>query len=103
MKIARFHGSNSEWPDFLATFPTIIANVDELSDIKKLQYLRSSLGGVALETIRSVEPSNVNYKMARNLLVNGFDNSLTLSGTRSGNNLFKGCREGIVEGSSGAQ
>jgi len=48
--------------DLLATFTTVIGNDDELSDIEKLQYLRSSLGGVALETIRSLEPSNANYK-----------------------------------------
>jgi len=60
------------WPDYLATFTTVIGNDDELSDIEKLQYLRSSLGGEALETIRSLEPSNANanYKKAMNLLVN---------------------------------
>jgi len=62
LEIARFYGSYSEWPDFLATFTTVIGNDDELSDIEKLQYLRSSLGGVALETIRSLELSNANYK-----------------------------------------
>jgi len=31
---------------------------------------------VALETIRSLEPSNVNYKKAMNLLVNRFDNKV---------------------------
>jgi len=58
LEIARFHVSYSEWADFLATFTTVFGNDDELSDIEKLQYLRSSLGGVALETIRSLEPSN---------------------------------------------
>ncbi|KAH8350337.1 hypothetical protein KR084_002343, partial [Drosophila pseudotakahashii] len=66
----------AEWPEFLATFNTVIGNDDELSDIEKLQYLRSSLGGVALETIRSLEPSNANYKEAMNLLVNRFDNKV---------------------------
>jgi len=42
--------------------------------IEKLQYFRSSLGGVALETIRSLEPSNANYKKTMNLLVNRCDN-----------------------------
>jgi len=56
------HGSYSERPDFLATFTTVIGNDDELSDIEKLQYLRSSLGCAALETIRSFEPSNANYR-----------------------------------------
>jgi len=76
VEIARFHGSYSEWPDFLATFTTVIENDDELSDIEKLQYLRSSLGGVALETIRSLEPSNAYYKKAMNLLVKRFDNKV---------------------------
>jgi len=76
LESARFHESYSEWPDFLATFNTVIGNDDELSDIEKLQYLRSSLGGVALETIRSLEPSNANYKKAMNLLVNRFDNKV---------------------------
>jgi len=34
------------------------------------------LGGVALETIRSLEPWNANYKKAMNLLVNRFDNKV---------------------------
>jgi len=46
----------------LATFTTVIGNDDELSDIEKLQYLRSS--------------SNANYKKAMNLLVNRFDNKV---------------------------
>ncbi|KAH8376291.1 hypothetical protein KR200_007827, partial [Drosophila serrata] len=74
--IARFHGSYSDWPDFIATFSTVIGNDEELSDIEKLQYLRSSLGGVALETIRSLEPSNANYKKALDLLKNRFDNKV---------------------------
>jgi len=57
-------------------FTTVIGSDDELSDIEKLQYLCSSLGGVALETIRSLEPSNANYKKAMNLLVNRFDNKV---------------------------
>jgi len=76
LEIVRFHGSYSEWPDFLATFTTVIGNDDGLSDIEKLQYLRSSLGGVALNTIRSLEPSNANYKKAINLLINRFDNKV---------------------------
>jgi len=43
LEIVRFHGSYSEWPDFLATFTTVIANDNELSDIEKLHYLGSSL------------------------------------------------------------
>ncbi|XP_070145032.1 uncharacterized protein [Drosophila kikkawai] len=76
LEIARFHGSYAEWPDFLATFTTVIGNDDELTDIKKLQYLRLSLGGVALETIRSLEPSHANYHKAMNLLINRFDNKV---------------------------
>jgi len=75
MEIARFHGSYSEWPDFLATFTTVIKYDDELSDIEKLQYL-SSLGGMVMETIRSLEPSKANYKKAISLLVNRFDNKV---------------------------
>jgi len=95
-EIARFHGSYSEWPDFLATFTTAIWNDDDLSDIEKLQYLLSSLGGVALETIRSLEPSNANYKKAMNLLVNRFDNKVFqaifgLNGVEKGSS--KGLRE----------
>jgi len=74
LEIARFHGSYSEWPIFVATVTTVIGNDDELSDIEKLQYWSSSLGGVALETIHSLKPSNANFKKAMNWLVNRFDN-----------------------------
>jgi len=47
----------------LATFIAVIGNNDELSDIEKLQYLHSSLGDVALETIRSLEASNAKYNI----------------------------------------
>jgi len=57
-------------------FSTVVNNDQELSKIKKFQYLRASLEGVALETKRSLEPSVANYDKAVELLINRFDNKL---------------------------
>jgi len=100
LEIVRFHGSYSEWPDFLATFTTVIANDNELSDIEKLHYLGSSLAGVALDTIRSLVPSNANYKKAMNLLVNRFDNKV-LHFQAHVQAIFG--LKGVEKGSSGAE
>ncbi|XP_053968905.1 uncharacterized protein LOC128870320 [Anastrepha ludens] len=50
----------------------------ELSKVEKLQHLRASLQGAALETICSLEPVEENYDKAIALLKNRFDNKLLI-------------------------
>nr|XP_044251206.1 LOW QUALITY PROTEIN: uncharacterized protein LOC108070124 [Drosophila takahashii] len=55
-------------------FTTIIDSHPDLTNIEKLQHLRSCLRDTALETIRSLEISDGNYAIALDLLQNRFDN-----------------------------
>ncbi|XP_043064098.1 uncharacterized protein LOC122320088 [Drosophila ficusphila] len=75
-KLPRFSGAYIDWPDFYAMYNTIVGNNDDLSNVEKFQHLRSCLDGTALDTIRSLEPTEANYEKAIELLVSRFDNKL---------------------------
>ncbi|EDW34916.1 GL14104 [Drosophila persimilis] len=53
---------------------TIIDSHPDLTNIEKLQHLRSCLRDSALETVRSLEISDGNYAVALDLLENRFNN-----------------------------
>jgi len=55
-------------------FTTIIDSNPDLTNVEKLQHLRSCLRDAALETIRSLEISDGYYEIALDLLQNRFDN-----------------------------
>jgi len=55
-------------------FTTVIDQDQGLSDIEKLQHLRTCLKGTALETIRSLENSSTNYVVAKVLKQKRFNN-----------------------------
>ncbi|XP_064544809.1 uncharacterized protein LOC135432877 [Drosophila montana] len=55
-------------------FTTVIDKDPYLTNIEKLQHLRSCLKGTALDTIRSLEISNANYAAALELLDKRFNN-----------------------------
>lgn len=76
LQLAKFSGSYMDWPHFYAIFTTVIEDDLEMSKVEKFQHLLSCLEGVALETIRSIEPTEDNYTTALNLLRNRFDNKL---------------------------
>ncbi|XP_043064795.1 uncharacterized protein LOC122320693 [Drosophila ficusphila] len=75
-KLPWFSGAYIDWPDFYAMYNTIVGNNDDLSNVEKFQHLRSCLDGTALDTIRSLEPTEANYEKAIELLVSRFDNKL---------------------------
>lgn len=74
INLPSFNGSYDQWPNFRDTFKTIIDENKNLSDIKKLYYLRSALKDVAAKIIASVE----NYKVAWNFLEEHFGNKRIL-------------------------
>ncbi|XP_075157831.1 uncharacterized protein LOC142231097 [Haematobia irritans] len=76
LKIPKFSGSYTDWPDFFAMFTTVVANDIEISKLEKFQHLRASLVGPALDTISSLEPSDASYDEAIKLLKSRFDNKL---------------------------
>ncbi|XP_064553364.1 uncharacterized protein LOC135438811 isoform X4 [Drosophila montana] len=76
LQLPRFSGSYEDWPDFYAMYKTVIGSNEDLSKIEKLQHLRACLDGAALNTIKSLEPVDVNYDKALELLIKRFDNKL---------------------------
>ncbi|XP_067646182.1 uncharacterized protein [Eurosta solidaginis] len=76
LKIPHFSGAYTDWPDVIAMFNSVISNCGELSKIEKFQHLRANLRGAALDTIRSLEPSDANYDKALDLLKKRFGNQL---------------------------
>ncbi|KAL7724811.1 hypothetical protein ACLKA6_003660 [Drosophila palustris] len=78
LQLPKFNGSYMDWPNFYSIFSTVVENDAELTKVEKLQHLLSSLEGVALEAIRSLEPTEKNYDIAIKLLCDRFDNKLLL-------------------------
>ncbi|XP_070075579.1 uncharacterized protein [Drosophila takahashii] len=74
LELPKFAGGYANWSDFYSMFTTIIDSHPDLTNIEKLQHLRSCLRDTALETIRSLEISDGNYAIALDLLQNRFDN-----------------------------
>ncbi|XP_064554386.1 uncharacterized protein LOC135439582 [Drosophila montana] len=74
LKLPEFSGGYTEWADFSNMFTTVIDKDPYLTNIEKLQHLRSCLKGTALDTIRSLEISNANYAAALELLDKRFNN-----------------------------
>ncbi|XP_043866487.1 uncharacterized protein LOC122757666 [Drosophila mojavensis] len=74
LKLPTFSGGYANWADFYSMFSTIIESRPEISNMERLQHLRSCLDGAALDTVRSLEISNDNYTIAINLLKQRYDN-----------------------------
>lgn len=75
IELAKFLGSYTRWLEFKDYFLTLIHSNDNLSNVNKFQYLKSSLEGSASQTIASIEVSNANYETAWNILCERFDNN----------------------------
>ncbi|XP_043865078.1 uncharacterized protein LOC122757320 [Drosophila mojavensis] len=74
LKLPTFSGGYANWADFYSMFSTIIESRPEISNMERLQHLRSCLDGAALDTVRSLEISNDNYTIAINLLKQRYEN-----------------------------
>ncbi|XP_037941449.1 uncharacterized protein LOC119674385 [Teleopsis dalmanni] len=74
LQLPTFNGKITEWPHFYAMFKTIVDSSADLSNLEKLQHLRSCLRDSALDTIKSLEVNDLNYDKSLNLLVKRFDN-----------------------------
>ncbi|XP_039967848.1 uncharacterized protein LOC120779572 [Bactrocera tryoni] len=74
LTLPKFIGSYIERTNFYSMFTSIIDKDSDLSDVDILQHLRSCLSGAALDTIRSLEINEANYKIALDLLIKRLDN-----------------------------
>lgn len=73
-----FDGSFEHWLEFRDTFISLVHDSNEISNIQKFHYLKSSLKGSAKLVIDSIEFSANNYLVAWELLVNRYNNSRLL-------------------------
>ncbi|XP_036346424.1 uncharacterized protein LOC118755708 [Rhagoletis pomonella] len=74
LTLPKFSGAYTEWTNFYSMFTSIIDKDSDLTNIDKLQHLRSCLSGAALDTVRSLEINDANYNTALDLLQKRFDN-----------------------------
>ncbi|XP_036344786.1 uncharacterized protein LOC118754023 [Rhagoletis pomonella] len=74
LTLPRFSGAYTEWTNFYSMFTSIIDKDSDLTNIDKLQHLRSCLSGAALDTVRSLEINDALYNTALDLLQKRFDN-----------------------------
>lgn len=74
-KILNCHGDFSKWRSFIDSFTALIHENKMLSEVQKLCYLRSSLSGDALNTIQSLETTEINYKIALDIIKEKFSST----------------------------
>lgn len=78
IQLPKFSGSYENWLEFHDTFLSLIHSNDEIDEINKFHYLRSSLEGSAAVVVKSVEFCSKNYQTAWKLLCDRFDNKRLL-------------------------
>lgn len=81
MQLPTFDGSYDNWMAFNNLFVAMVHNSTSLEPIQKLQYLKGSLTGDALNVVRNLELTNENYSIARTLLINRFQHTRRLVNT----------------------
>nr|XP_022909145.1 uncharacterized protein LOC111420399 [Onthophagus taurus] len=74
LDLPKFYGDYVDWVHFDETFCALVHNDPHMDDINKFYYLISCLKGDAAKTIASLEITRDNYKIARDLLKERFEN-----------------------------
>jgi len=72
LELPKFSGKYEEW--FFDTFNSLIHVNASLSNVQRLQYLKSSVTGDAAKIISALEISGANYDIAWDLLRERYDN-----------------------------
>ncbi|XP_018403530.1 PREDICTED: uncharacterized protein LOC108780351 [Cyphomyrmex costatus] len=74
LNLPTFSGKYDEWFPFYDAFNSSIHSNISISNVQRLQYLRTSLSGEAADVISSLEISDLNYEVAWKLLRDRYDN-----------------------------
>ncbi|XP_018400775.1 PREDICTED: uncharacterized protein LOC108778168 [Cyphomyrmex costatus] len=74
LNLPTFSGKYDEWFPFYDSFNSIIHSNASISDVQKLQYLKSTLTGDASGVISALEISAANYQIAWDILKERYDN-----------------------------
>lgn len=85
LKLNTFDGTNEAWTPFFELFTTLVGDHPRLSKLEKLQYLRMSLTGEALDLVKHLPIIGENYEIALDTLQKRFENKRLLMSTHWGN------------------
>ncbi|XP_029160333.1 uncharacterized protein LOC114932333 [Nylanderia fulva] len=78
ISLPKFSGKFSDWENFKNTFESLVANNYALTNTQKFHYLKTSVIGDAALVINNLKISDANYDSAWQLLVDEYDDKLTL-------------------------
>ncbi|XP_031638866.1 uncharacterized protein LOC116350989 [Contarinia nasturtii] len=78
IKIPTFSGNPMEWTSFSDTFTSLIDSDQQLTDVDRLHYLKSSLRDTALSAISKLQVTDANYRIAWDILTERFNNKRTI-------------------------
>jgi hypothetical protein len=71
--LPQFDGTVENWESFYDTFSSTVDRNEGLTPVQKLHYLRSSLTGIAAQSIQSLDTTEANYAIALATLKEKFD------------------------------
>jgi len=74
LEIPQFSGAYTEWAAYHDIFSALVHSNDQISNIQKFFYLRSSLSGDAESVIKCIQTTADNYNAAWNSLIERYDN-----------------------------
>ncbi|KAF0745786.1 Uncharacterized protein FWK35_00034883, partial [Aphis craccivora] len=74
ISLPTFSGDIQDWESFFDCFRVMVHEDTGLSSAQKFYYLRSSLAGAALNLVKSVPMTDINYEIAINRLKQRYDN-----------------------------
>jgi len=78
LSVPEFTGNYQEWASFYDIFSALIDNNVSLTAIEKFFYLRESLSGEALSSIKCLETTSNNYTVAWQSLITRYNNERVL-------------------------
>ncbi|XP_065354424.1 uncharacterized protein LOC135948897 [Calliphora vicina] len=73
IQIPDFDGDLCNWLRFRDLFKAMVHSKTNLSNVEKLEYLQTKLKGEASSIIKHLQPSNDNYAIAWNLILENYD------------------------------
>ncbi|XP_065354766.1 uncharacterized protein LOC135949205 [Calliphora vicina] len=73
IQIPDFDGDLCNWLRFRDLFKAMVHSKTNLSNVEKLEYLQTKLKGEASSIIKHLQPSNENYAIAWNLILENYD------------------------------
>ncbi|GAB0086709.1 hypothetical protein DMENIID0001_008640 [Sergentomyia squamirostris] len=79
LKIPKFSGAYSEWRSFHDMFKALVDSQINTPDAQKMNYLKNSLDGEALQVIDHLPLVNANYKIAWDILSEKYDDLYSMA------------------------